>query len=104
MVSPTGAVPPAGISTAAKKPPWKASTSMSALSDSTTSTESPLSTRWPGCLSHSTILPSVMVEDRAGMKMSWVANGGLRLICAAFYEAHQPQQQPQQPKAAFSQA
>jgi hypothetical protein len=40
--------------------------------------------------------------------MSWVANGGLRLICAAFYEAHQPEQQPQQPPqqptAAFSQA
>jgi hypothetical protein len=32
-----------------------------------------------------------MVEDRAGMKMSWVANGRLRLNCAAFYEAHQPQ-------------
>jgi len=25
-------------------------------------------------LSHSTILPSVMVELRAGMKISWVAN------------------------------
>jgi hypothetical protein len=24
-------------------------------------------------LSHSTILPSVMVEERAGMKISWVA-------------------------------
>jgi hypothetical protein len=27
----------------------------------------------PGCFSHSTILPSVMVELRAGIKMSWVA-------------------------------
>ncbi len=52
---------------------------MSALSDSTTSTDSPRSTRSPGFLSHSTILPSVMVELRAGMKISWVANGGLPL-------------------------
>ena len=47
---------------------------MSALSDSTTSTDSPRSTLSPGFLSHSTILPSVMVELRAGMKISWVAN------------------------------
>ena len=47
---------------------------MSALSDSTTSTDSPRSTLSPGFLSHSTILPSVIVELRAGMKISWVAN------------------------------
>ena len=46
---------------------------MSALSDSTTSTDSPRSTRSPGCLSHSTIFPSVIVELRAGMKISKVA-------------------------------
>ena len=36
---------------------------MSALSDSTTSTDSPRPTLSPGCFSHSTILPSVMVEQ-----------------------------------------
>ncbi len=46
---------------------------MSALSDSTTNTDSPRSTRSPGCLSHSTIFPSVIVELRAGMKISNVA-------------------------------
>ena len=46
---------------------------MSALSDSTTSTDSPRSTLSPGFLSHSTIFPSVMVEERAGIKISWVA-------------------------------
>ena len=52
---------------------------MSALSDSTTRTDSPRPTLSPGFFSHSTILPSVMVEERAGMKISWVANGGLPL-------------------------
>jgi hypothetical protein len=28
----------------------------------------------PGFLSHSTIFPSVIVEERAGMKISWIAN------------------------------
>ena len=73
MVSPTGAVAPAGSSTAPRKPASNDSTSMSALSDSTTSTDSPRSTRSPGFLSHSTIFPSVIVELRAGMKISWVA-------------------------------
>ncbi len=73
MVSPTGAVLPAGINTAARYPSLKDSTSMSALSDSTTRTDSPRPTLSPGFLSHSTIFPSVIVELRAGMKMSWVA-------------------------------
>ena len=58
---------------------------MSALSDSTTSTDSPRSTRSPGFLSHSTTFPSVMVEERAGIKMSWVANGELPRVWARFY-------------------
>ena len=70
MVSPTGAVLPAGISTAARYPSWKDSTSISALSDSTTKTDSPLSTLSPGFFNHSTILPSVIVELRAGINIS----------------------------------
>jgi len=43
---------------------------MSALSDSTTTMLSPLDTCSPSVLSQETILPSVMVEERAGMKIS----------------------------------
>ena len=81
IVSPTGAVLPAGSSTAPRKPASNDSTSISALSDSTTSTDSPRSTRSPGCLSHSTIFPSVIVELRAGMKISKVA---IRCFSTAF--------------------
>jgi hypothetical protein len=41
-------------------------------------------------LSHSTILPSVMVEERAGIKISWVANGGLPRNWGGFYVARFP--------------
>jgi len=44
---------PAGINTAARYPSWKDSTSISALSDSTTKTDSPLSTLSPGFFNHS---------------------------------------------------
>jgi hypothetical protein len=40
-----------------------------------------------------------MVEDRAGMKMSWVANGALRLIYGAFYEDHPPPPPPAAPNS-----
>ena len=43
---------------------------MSALSDSTITTVSPFSTLSPGAFTQETILPSVMVELRAGMKTS----------------------------------
>ncbi|RHN81556.1 hypothetical protein MtrunA17_Chr1g0200451 [Medicago truncatula] len=43
---------------------------MSALSDSTTTTLSPLESLSPSDLIHETILPSVIVELSAGMKIS----------------------------------
>lgn len=52
------------------KPSTNDSTSMSALSDSTTTTVSPLLTASPSDLSQLTIFPSVMVELSAGMKIS----------------------------------
>ena len=45
-------------------------TSMPALSDSTTTTGSPLARRSPSAAVQETILPSVMVELSAGMKIS----------------------------------
>ena len=46
---------------------------MSALSDSTTTIDSPLATASPGLLSHSTIFPSVIVDESAGMNTSRTA-------------------------------
>ena len=68
--APTSAVSPAGTTIAAKMPSLNDSTSMSALSDSTTKTVSPFSILSPGDLSQEVIFPSVMVELRAGMKIS----------------------------------
>jgi hypothetical protein len=59
----------------ARMPLWKDSTSMSALSDSTTRMFSPFSTRSPGFFSQATILPVSMVELRAGMESSWIMAG-----------------------------
>lgn len=44
--------------------------------DSTTTIDSPLATLSPGLFSHVTILPSVIVEDRAGMNTSLTARKG----------------------------
>mmetsp|Transcript_24212 Transcript_24212/g.46091 ORF Transcript_24212/g.46091 Transcript_24212/m.46091 type:complete len:249 (+) Transcript_24212:226-972(+) len=65
--SPTGAISPSPTMILAKKPSSKASTSMSALSDSTTMMASPASIESPSDLSQDTTLPSFMVEDSAGM-------------------------------------
>ena len=46
---------------------------MSALSDSTTTTASPLLMASPSPLSQETILPSVMVEESAGMWISFTS-------------------------------
>jgi hypothetical protein len=51
---------------------------MSALSDSTTNTVSPLLTFSPGDFTQETIFPSVMVELSAGMKIS-------RIMVECFY-------------------
>jgi len=51
-------------------PSWNVSTSMSALSDSTTTTGSPLATRSPSAAVQETIFPSVIVELSAGMNIS----------------------------------
>jgi len=66
-VEPTGADEPSGTRILARKPSSKASTSMSALSLSTTMMTSPADTLSPTSLVHCTILPSFMVEERAGM-------------------------------------
>ena len=49
---------------------------MSALSDSTTTTDSPFLILSPSLFSHVTILPSVIVDDRAGMKISRTCEAG----------------------------
>jgi len=49
---------------------------MSALSDSTTSTMSPTSTLSPTALSHSEILPSVIVDDSAGIMICAISTLG----------------------------
>ena len=80
MGSPTLATPPSGMTIAPRMPSLKDSTSMSALSDSTTTTDSPFDTLSPGPLSQDTILPSVIVELRAGMKISLTALEVCRLL------------------------
>mmetsp|Transcript_15107 Transcript_15107/g.32745 ORF Transcript_15107/g.32745 Transcript_15107/m.32745 type:complete len:286 (-) Transcript_15107:106-963(-) len=71
--APTLALSPSLTTTAARIPSLKDSTSMSALSDSTTTMGSPFLTWSPVCFNQETILPSVMVDDRAGMKTSLTA-------------------------------
>mmetsp|Transcript_24261 Transcript_24261/g.55185 ORF Transcript_24261/g.55185 Transcript_24261/m.55185 type:complete len:271 (+) Transcript_24261:1372-2184(+) len=68
--APTSALSPSGTRIFAIYPSSYASTSISALSDSTTSTMSPTSTLSPSDLSHCEILPSVIVDDRAGIMIS----------------------------------
>lgn len=48
--------------------------------DSTTTSASPLVTLSPGAFSQETILPSVIVDDRAGMKTSFTAFGATFLL------------------------
>ena len=68
--APTAAVSPSPTRIFAMKPSSYDSTSMSALSDSTTSTISPGDTLSPSLSSHDEIFPSVMVDERAGMRIS----------------------------------
>lgn len=53
---------------------------MSALSDSTTTTLSPLERTSPSDLTQETIFPSVMVELRAGMKISLILDWTVRVL------------------------
>ena len=53
---------------------------MSALSDSTTTTLSPLESTSPSDLIQETILPSVIVELRAGMKISLILDRTVRVL------------------------
>ena len=53
---------------------------MSALSDSTTTTLSPLESMSPSDLIQETILPSVIVELRAGMKISLILDRTVRVL------------------------
>lgn len=74
--SPTLATPPSWITIPPRNPSLKDSTSMSALSDSTTTTDSPFVIFSPGVFSQDTIFPSVIVELSAGMKISLIAATG----------------------------
>mmetsp|Transcript_25932 Transcript_25932/g.39878 ORF Transcript_25932/g.39878 Transcript_25932/m.39878 type:complete len:242 (+) Transcript_25932:234-959(+) len=65
--APTSAVSPSSVIILAKYPSSNASTSMSALSDSTTMIASPASISSPSDLSHETTRPSFIVDERAGM-------------------------------------
>mmetsp|Transcript_36629 Transcript_36629/g.73919 ORF Transcript_36629/g.73919 Transcript_36629/m.73919 type:complete len:248 (-) Transcript_36629:135-878(-) len=65
--APTSAVSPSSTKILPMKPLSKDSTSMSALSDSTTITMSPASTLSPSPFIHCTILPSFIVDDSAGI-------------------------------------
>ena len=80
--APTAAVSPSGTRILAMKPSSYDSTSMSALSDSTTRSMSPASTLSPSFISHCEILPSVIVDDSAGIITSVVSaittSGALR--------------------------
>mmetsp|Transcript_7452 Transcript_7452/g.19863 ORF Transcript_7452/g.19863 Transcript_7452/m.19863 type:complete len:202 (-) Transcript_7452:253-858(-) len=75
--SPTGLDAPSATAMCARKPSSKDSTSISALSLSTTITISPASIRSPSFFVHWTILPSVIVELRAGMNTSFKAGFGM---------------------------
>mmetsp|Transcript_9915 Transcript_9915/g.19845 ORF Transcript_9915/g.19845 Transcript_9915/m.19845 type:complete len:204 (+) Transcript_9915:128-739(+) len=66
-VEPTSAASPSSTRICERYPSSNASTSMSALSDSTTITMSPASILSPTCFVHWTILPSFIVDDKAGM-------------------------------------
>jgi hypothetical protein len=94
MAAPTLARSPSLITTAARMPSLKHSTSMSALSDSTTRMGSPLLTLSPTCFSQETILPSVMVELSAGMNTSLTAFCTVRRLreraATAFAEEAEP--------------
>mmetsp|Transcript_6397 Transcript_6397/g.10394 ORF Transcript_6397/g.10394 Transcript_6397/m.10394 type:complete len:582 (-) Transcript_6397:116-1861(-) len=65
--APTSAVSPSSVIILAKNPSSNASTSMSALSDSTTMIASPASIASPSDFSQETTRPSFIVEERAGM-------------------------------------
>mmetsp|Transcript_24095 Transcript_24095/g.69252 ORF Transcript_24095/g.69252 Transcript_24095/m.69252 type:complete len:216 (-) Transcript_24095:129-776(-) len=67
--APTGAVSPSPTRILAMYPSSKASTSMSALSDSTTMMASPASMESPSFLSQETTRPSFMVEESAGIEI-----------------------------------
>mmetsp|Transcript_31448 Transcript_31448/g.66596 ORF Transcript_31448/g.66596 Transcript_31448/m.66596 type:complete len:479 (-) Transcript_31448:764-2200(-) len=65
--APTSALSPSSVKIFARNPSSNASTSISALSDSTTMIASPASISSPSLLSHDTTRPSFMVDDNAGM-------------------------------------
>mmetsp|Transcript_11026 Transcript_11026/g.25666 ORF Transcript_11026/g.25666 Transcript_11026/m.25666 type:complete len:258 (+) Transcript_11026:2059-2832(+) len=64
---PTLAASPSSVMIAAMKPSSNASTSISALSDSTTMMASPASTESPSPFSQETTFPSFIVDESAGM-------------------------------------
>mmetsp|Transcript_25909 Transcript_25909/g.61478 ORF Transcript_25909/g.61478 Transcript_25909/m.61478 type:complete len:305 (+) Transcript_25909:593-1507(+) len=64
---PTSVASPSSVIMAARKPSSNASTSMSALSLSTTMMASPAEIGSPSAFNHETTLPSFMVDERAGI-------------------------------------
>mmetsp|Transcript_47386 Transcript_47386/g.112755 ORF Transcript_47386/g.112755 Transcript_47386/m.112755 type:complete len:323 (+) Transcript_47386:374-1342(+) len=72
--APTGATSPSPVMIIARYPSSKASTSISALSDSTTIITSPDEILSPTFLVHCTTLPSFIVDDSAGIRI-WMVGG-----------------------------
>jgi len=96
--APTSATSPSPVRIFARKPSSNASTSMSALSDSTTMMASPADTASPSDFSHDTMRPSFMVDERAGMVMS-IGSAMYRAVPAERNVATDWRPAPAMPKA-----
>mmetsp|Transcript_1532 Transcript_1532/g.2087 ORF Transcript_1532/g.2087 Transcript_1532/m.2087 type:complete len:339 (+) Transcript_1532:686-1702(+) len=84
---PTSDDSPSSVMMAARYPSSNASTSISALSLSTTMIASPLLTASPSLLSHDTIFPSFIVLDKAGISMRLNSQSGAALAAGAVVAA-----------------
>ena len=73
MTSPTATSSPSPRRIFWITPPWKHSSSMTALSHSISASTSPSLTRSPSCTFHSMILPSSMLSESLGIVTSYMA-------------------------------
>src|SRR5438094_546420 len=76
MTAPTGALSPSFTRTSERTPSSKASSSMFALSVSTSASTSPIATLSPGCFSQRRIFPSSIVSESFGMVTSGIDASG----------------------------
>ena len=76
MTAPTGALSPSFTRTSDRTPSSKASSSMFALSVSTSASTSPIATFSPGCFSQRRIFPSSIVSESFGMVTSGIDASG----------------------------